>query len=70
MYITAVMVAPYHSKCAKKEKRIMVPNPSIKPTKGRNRSIEAKTSFFERSSLFLKFIGNIEKNENENFKPR
>jgi hypothetical protein len=66
----AEIVAPYHSKWAKKEKRRTVPKPKTKPTRGRNRSIEAKTSFFERSSASLKFMGNIEKYEKENFNPR
>jgi hypothetical protein len=70
MYRRATMVAPYHSKGAKNEKRRVVTKPKTKPTKGRNKSIEAKTSFFERLSLSLNLMGNIEKYEKENFNPR
>ena len=63
-------MAPYQPKWLKIEKRIMVPTPSSSPTNGKKSNIMFKTSFFDKSSCSLKLMGNIEKYEKENFRPK
>jgi len=55
------MNAPYHERGLKYEKRTIVPKPKIIPTRGKKKSIKAKICGCERSSLFLKEMGKMEK---------